>query len=250
MATFSDTHLPTPQRHVEVDAARLLLILNRFALLIDDHAKKLRGFPQRPTVRYFTPEYKLQKLDFLVRYPTYFAYELIELYRLEVLPASEQSNVMEIVRKILSDQEPDLKTSLYQRYLRGAYERLDIVEAWWYSRELVYRVLERKGHVSSAARPQKYYFLTEKGENTAKSLIEHVEHAQWYDSRISLVHQYFGKLSAADLKKLQYSHKPYREAQLNEEIPDLPLDELLDRFDDVFGEELGITISKLNYGDI
>lgn len=235
-------HSSEPFRYIEVDAARLLLILNQFALLIDSTVRELKCYPKHCIIRYFTPEYKLQKLDFLVRYPTYFAYELIELCRLGVTSSISHREVMKIVRSILAEEEPDLRTNLYQKYLRGAYERLDAVEAWWHSRELVYRGLERRGALGSASRPQKYYFLTRKGEEVAKSLIANVKHAQWYDARISLLHKTFGNLSATDLKALQYSHKPYREAQLNEEIPDLPLEELIANFERVFNEPLGLDI--------
>jgi hypothetical protein len=231
-------------RYVEVDAARLLLILNRFALAVDNEASQLQCWPKQPVVRYFTPEYKLQKLDFLVRYPTYFAYELVELHRMQVNSARERDEIKSIVRMVLRDKEPDRRTGLYRKFLRGAYERLDLVESWWHSRNLVYRGLERRGDIGSAARPQKYYFLTEKGEEVATELVAAVEHAQWYDGRIRLIHKYFGELSAEELKALQYSHPPYREAQLAEEILDLSLDELLTNFERVFGEPMGVDLEQ------
>lgn len=229
-------------RYVEVDAARLLLILNTFSIAIDNKAKQLKSYPSRSVIRYFTPEYKLQKLDFLIRYPTYLAYELVELHRLRIEPISPRMEIMKIVRSILAEKEPDLRTAIYRKYLRGAYEQLDQVESWWYSRELVYSAFERRGGSDSPSRPQKYYFLTKKGEAVAKDLVENIEHAQWYNERIALAHKYFGHLSAGFIKKLQYSHEPYRKAQINEEIPDLPLEELTSSFEDVFEEPLGVEI--------
>jgi hypothetical protein len=223
-------------RHTEVDAARLLLILHQFAVIIDDVCAQLKCLPPRPVVRYFTPEYKLQKLDFLLRYPTYFAYELIELYRLEIPTACDGDAIKKIVRLILSDQEPDRRTDLYRKFFRGAYERIDRVEEWWYSRQLVYRRTEPRG----AARPQKYYFLTEKVETIVTHLVSNVPHAAWYDKRLRLLHQYFGELSAEQLKNLQYSHPAYRNAQLSEEIPDLSLEELIMHFEQTFEEAIGV----------
>ena len=74
-----------PERFVEVDAARLLLILARFARGSEELPAHLRCLPVYPFVRYFTPEYYLHKLDFLLRYPRYFIYELTELFRLGVI---------------------------------------------------------------------------------------------------------------------------------------------------------------------
>lgn len=227
-------------KYVEVESVRLLLILNRFALPVDDKARQLQCWLEQPVVRYFTPEYKLQKLDFLVRYPTYFAYELIELHRMQVHSARDRDEIMSIVRTILSDKEPDRRTDLYQKFLHGAYERLDAVESWWHSRKLVYRGFERRGDINSTARPQKYYFLTEKGEQIATELVAAVEHARWYDERICLIHRHFSGFSAEELKRLQYSHPPYREAQLADEIPDLSLNELFTNFERIFGEPVGV----------
>ena len=69
-----------PERFLEVDAARLLIILFRFSEEITEEISGLSCFPSRPVVRYFTPEYYLQKLDFLLRNPGYFIYELIEAW--------------------------------------------------------------------------------------------------------------------------------------------------------------------------
>jgi hypothetical protein len=227
------------ERYIEVDAARLLLILHQFSVEIDEQAQQLKCFPyHHPVVRYFTPEYRLQKIDFLVRYPTYFAYELIELHCMGESCASDRHAIIRIVRDVLENQEPELMTDLYRKFLRGAYERLDQVESWWHSRRLVFRGLEGRGTVGSPARPHKYYFLTEKAEKVAVDLLDNVDHAKWYGDRIKQIHFYFGGFSAEKLKNLQYSHKPYRDAQLNEYIPDLPIEDLSNYFEQVFDESL------------
>ena len=59
--------------------ARLLLLLHTFAQEIPPQLRQQRWFPSQPVAYHFTPEYHLQKLDFLLRYPAYLAYELIEL---------------------------------------------------------------------------------------------------------------------------------------------------------------------------
>lgn len=225
-----------PEGFVQVDAARLLLILARFAVPIDDQVQRLPCFPDHEVARHFTPEYYLQKLDFLVRYPGYLAYELTELHRLDIEAARDRDGVKRLVRTVLREREPELMTLPFRRFWRGAYERLDDVEAWWYSRRLVYTALEPKG----GARPQKHYFLTDLAESEARRLVSAVEHAHWYAQRIDLIYRFFGSMSAARVKELQYSHEAYRQAQLNEVIPDLPPEEIAANFARVFGETFGV----------
>jgi hypothetical protein len=227
-----------PERFVEVDAARLLLMLTCFSTPVTDDTRRLRCFPHHDVVRHFTPEYYLQKLDFLLRYPGYLAYELTELHRLGIDAAQDRSEIAELVRSVLREREPELLTVPFRKFWRGAYERLDDVEAWWYARQLVYTGIEPTG----GGRPQKHYFLTALAETEAERLVTAVEHARWYAERIALIHRFFGALSAARIKELQYSHHAYRDAQLNEAIPDLPPYEIGENFARVFGEPLEVNV--------
>jgi hypothetical protein len=51
--------------------------------------------------------------------------------------------------------------------------------------------------------------------------VSNVPHARWYADRIEQIHRFMGHLSAADIKARQYRHAKYKEANLNEYIPDL-----------------------------
>ena len=227
-----------PERFLEVDAARLLLILDQFAVSVQEGDQHLPFYPKHDVERHFTPEYYLQKLDFLLRYPGYLAYELAELHRLRVDAAHDGQEVKGLIRAVLRDREPELLTLPFRKFWRGAYERLDDVEAWWYARELVYTALEPKGE----SRPQKHYFLTARASSESKRLVADVSHARWYAERLRLIHRFFGGLSAARIKELQYRHEAYRQAQLNEVIPDLPAEEIEQNFADVFGEDLEVEL--------
>jgi hypothetical protein len=224
-------------RPLEVDVARLLLILYRFARIPDDAVQGLRCWPDHEVSRYFSPEYHLQKLDFLVRYPSYLAYEMVELHRLGRGAAVDRDSTMRDVRGILAAREPELRTLEFRRFLRGAHENLDAVESWWHSRKLVYTELETRGEPGSGARPTKYFFLSPEGERVAANLVGGVEYARWYADRIQLIQRYFGSFSAAELKDMQYQHPAYRDAPLGAPIPDLDIADVEQHFTHVFGVE-------------
>jgi hypothetical protein len=223
-----------PERFVEVDAARLLLILTTFAHPIEKHVTNLRCYPPHKVAAYFTPEYYLQKLDFLLRYPDYFIYEIVELYRLGKTADIDRDEIITVVRSVLADNEPELMNKPFRRFWYGTYERLDDVEGWWYGRNLIYARHEPRTN----RRPQKYYFLTDLAYTVADKLIQEVEHSRWYDRRVSILHRFFGHLSAAEVKQLQYAHPQYHEAQLNEMIPNISYDEIARQFTTVFNEPL------------
>jgi len=237
-------HGTRPQGWVEVDAARLLLILARFARLPDATTRRLPCLPFDPFMRHFASEYYLQKLDFLLRYPAYFVYELTELHHAGDDAAANAEEVKATVRRILADEEPELQTIPFRKFWRGAHERLDNVEAWWLARRLVYTKFEPRGR----AAPLKHYFLTEQGVAVADRLRTNLDHAAWYAERIGEIHRYMGHLSAADIKARQYRHDRYRSAQINELIPDLTVAEIRQSFEDVFGEPLEVPIGQETSG--
>ncbi len=237
-------HGVRPQGWVEVDAARLLLVLARFARPADAITRRLPCLPSDPFESHFASEYYLQKLDFLLRYPAYFVYELTELHYAGDEAASDADEVKATIRRILTDEEPELQTIPFRKFWRGAYERLDNVEAWWLARRLVYTKFEPRG----LSAPWKHYFLTEQGVAIANQLRDNLDHAAWYAERIGEIHRYMGHLSASDIKARQYRHERYRRAQINELIPDLTVGEIRQNFEDVFGETLEVPIGQETNG--
>jgi len=226
-----------PEGFVEVDAARLLLILDRFARSASDLTFPRSCTPTESFVAHFASEYYLQKLDFLLRYPAYFIHELTELYQAGDPAASDRALIVRTIRQINTDNEPELQTIPFRKFWRGAYERLDDVESWWWSRGLVYVKFEKRGN----AAPWKHYFLAQVGKDVAARLVANVPHAAWYGRRIGQIHAFMGHLTAVDIKARQYRHARYRDANLNQFIPDLSAEEIADNFEQVFGEKLGAT---------
>ncbi len=231
-------HGVRPEGFLEVDAARLLLVLARFARPASEKTYPPACKPADPFVAHFASEYYLQKLDFLLRYPAYFIHELTELYQSGDPAAADRDLITSTIRKIHGDREPELQTIPFRKFWRGAYERRDDVEAWWWSRGLVFVKFELRG----TAAPWKHYFLTKTGREIADKLVKDVPHAKWYADRIGQIHRFMGHLTAADIKARQYKHAKYREANLNEFIPDLTAEEIAENFRQVFGESMEVPV--------
>ena len=230
-------HGVKPEGFLEVDAARILLVLARFARQVSERTYPIGCAPADLFVAHFASEYYLQKLDFLLRYPAYFIHELTELYQARDPATADRALITSTIRKIHSDREPELQTIPFRKFWRGAYERRDDVEAWWWARGLVYVKFEVRG----TAAMWKHYFLTQAGRDVAARLVSNVPHAKWYADRIEQIHRFMGHLSASNIKDRQYRHAKYREANLNEYIPDLTAEEIADNFRQVFGEPLEVT---------
>ncbi len=201
-----------PEGFVEVDAARLLLIVNKFSEPKESETYPDQCIPSSPFIAHFASEYYLQKLDFLVRYPGYFVFELIELFNAGDPHASDREEIMDMIQQICTDREPEFQTIPFRKFWRGAYERRTDVERWWWSRGLVFTRFQLRGN----APPWKHYFLTQTGRDVAERLVDAVEEAQWYENRIDQIYRFMGHLTASDIKKRQYQHDRYREANLNE----------------------------------
>jgi len=226
-----------PQGFVEVDAARLLLLLDRFATAPDDETRGLACAARVTFERHFASEYYLQKLDFLLRYPRYFAFEVIELHAAADGPAVNRTEAMATVRSALAEGEPELNTEPITKFWRGAYERRDQVEAWWFCRALVFVGRERRGDSPG----WKHYFLTAKGAEVARRL-RSVEEVGWYVRRIDEIHRFLGHLRPSQLKERQYRYQPYRDARLNQPIPDLSARDVEENFRQTFNEPLGVPL--------
>jgi hypothetical protein len=79
----------------------------------------------------FRTEVKIQALDFLLRYPDFFACELIKV--LDERPGIDQREIELIVKGIFKDSEPEIRTEEMQKFFHGAYESIDDAIAYLFS---------------------------------------------------------------------------------------------------------------------
>jgi hypothetical protein len=189
--------------------------------------------PNEPHLtRVFHSEVKIQKIDFLIRYPSYLCYELLRSYEEENSPTATE--VKYIVRNIFRNNEPTINTDEMKRFFYGAYEELDDIIAFLKSVNLV----DLKSQKNALLRDvKKVYFVTDYGVERVKNGLTQVPAAQWYIDRCKLIKTYFGDKSGSDLKRRQYDIEQYKETPLGSYIADIE-DQVRAKFYTFFGEML------------
>lgn len=217
------------QRSVEQDAVRILFIL-RFCGVPLPLQLPFSNNDQDYFVYRIDSETKLQKLDFWIRYPDYLCLALL-------LTCSQgwdkrdafKQQVKISVRSIIENEEPQLRLKPMLKYLRGAYEPLDTVISFLYSRGLVLPIFQ-KTHT--------YYDLTRRGDIAVSGLIQECPETHWYKERCKLITHFFGALSGIELRQLQYEEAEYKSANMSELITPIDTEKIAHRFKQVFGESL------------
>ncbi|MFB3167450.1 hypothetical protein P5G62_010050 [Neobacillus sp. 179-C4.2 HS] len=211
------------------DKLRILLILYFFSSKVEKEEELNAGYN-----RVFKSEVRIQKIDFLIRYPDYLSFELLLL--LENPDFHEnRTEIKQIVRNIFNTQEPELRRNDMLRYFFGAYEDIDDIIAFFVSNGFV--VYRSSKNVDGRV-VDKIYYLT----NLAITRIENeilisLEKARWYKDRCQLIKKFFGNLSGSELKIRQYQYEEYRNTPINEYIKGIK-NKVKDMFLDTFEEEL------------
>ncbi|NED07619.1 hypothetical protein G3I55_38985 [Streptomyces sp. SID6648] len=153
---------------------------------------------------------RLQKLDFWVRNPDYLAYELMNEY----VAAPDVPRLLELAEEILESEEPDLRRFPMLRYKYGAFEELDDALA-----PLVERGLLRKTQVLGRERVVEHiYFLLERGQQVAQSMVTEAPALAWYVERTRLVVDLVDGLGGTQLKDRQYLLQDYADTPWRQHI--------------------------------
>lgn len=206
------------------DRIRIFLILYIFSEEITEQNSTLYK-------KVFKSEVRLQKIDFLLRNPDYFSYELL-LFAQE--GKFDLDDVKTIVKEIFNTREPSIRRLEMERFFFGAYENIDDVISFLKSIDFIDYQSKRSTDMKKI---DKHYYITqfayEKFENSLKELPT----IQWYINRCMLIKQYFGDLNGSQLKILQYQIEEYRNTSYKEYINDIQ-DEVKKIYLELCGEEL------------
>lgn len=210
---------------------RILLILYFFSEDIELDSDLRPEF-----IKVFKSEVKIQKIDFLIRYPDYLASEL--LFLLETSNSQVVKNeIKRIVRDIFRSREPELRKEEMSRFFFGAYEDIDDIISFLVSRDFIRYESKRSidGRVFDKA-----YYLTGFGINKIENeILTSLINANWYTERCKLIKRFFGDLSGSELKFRQYQHEEYKNTPLNHYINGVE-EEVKNKFLEIYGEELEI----------
>lgn len=210
---------------------RILLILYFFSEKVKEDERE-----NTEHIRKFKSEVRIQKIDFLIRYPDYLSAELLWLIESnQIQEDSSIENIKNIIKKIFGENEPEIKRDDMLRYFYGAYEDIDDIISFLVSVGFI--DFKSKRSVSGKVYEKEYY-LTVLGINKIENdILTGIPKAIWYKERCELIGQYFGDLSGTELKVRQYQHEEYRNTPLNEYINGIQ-SEVISKFSSIFGEEL------------
>lgn len=208
---------------------RILLILYFFSEELDSDAE------YRPEYeKVFKSEVKIQKIDFLVRYPDYLASELLYLIESNN-PKANKDEIKDIIIDIFNNQEPELRRDEMLRFFFGAFEDIDDIIAFLVSKNFIKYESKRS---SDGRIFDKLYYLSSFGVRKIEDeILTNLEKANWYKERCKIIHKYFGDLTGSELKFRQYQHEEYKNTPLNQYINGID-EEVKNKFLDVYGEEL------------
>jgi hypothetical protein len=206
------------------DRLRILLILYYFSEPYQDELYTER-------VKVFRTEVRIQKIDFLLRYPSYLCYELLELVRSN---NSLRYEVKKIVKDIFDSDEPVLRTQEMMRFFYGAWEDLDNIISFLKS----VNFLDFEAKKDTLLRDtNKYYYLKKEANHKIENELIKVSSADWYFKRCFIIKKYFGDFSGTELKILQYKNETYAHATLGEKIKDVE-EEVKEYYHYLFNETL------------
>lgn len=192
------TDLKTTTR--EQDAVRLLMLL-RWA----SDASLPAGHPDK-AVSCIAGEQRLQAMDFWLRNPDYLAEEYLEL-----VPA--EAEAWDIARRIIEDEEPDLRTYPMLRYRYGAWEPLD--DSLGLLRTYGLATDVRHGEQLQGRRD---FFLLESGRVAADELGADIPELGWYAERAQQVRRIAGEEGGTALKLRQKLQGEYLDTGWHDHI--------------------------------
>jgi hypothetical protein len=206
------------------DRIRIFLILYIFS-------EEISGQDSMLYKRVFKSEVRIQKIDFLLRNPDYFSYELL-LFAKE--SKFDKNEIKEIVKEIFDTKEPIIRRLEMERFFFGAYEDIDDVISFLKSIDFIDFKSKRSIDLKTI---DKHYYITEFSHSKFKNSLKQLPSIQWYLKRCNLIKQYFGDLNGTQLKVLQYQITEYRDASYKEYISDIQSD-VKKLFSEMYGEEL------------
>jgi len=188
------------------DAVRLLLLVDGAAEPVDEPPP-----PAAPNgaVGVLRTQVLLQKLDFWLRNPDYFANMLLDRFE-----EGGDVALLDHAERILTSEEPEVRGYPMLRYRFGAYEPLDSALSVLAGAGLVFRRREGK----PGRTKQHNYYLTALGRQVARDIVAQESALQYYVERVALLVDVTAGRGGTKLKDEQYLQQEYAGTAYNARI--------------------------------
>ncbi len=187
------------------DALRLLFLLVEGSdAIVPPHAAG--------AVRIFRGEARLHALDFWVRYPDYLAAELLDRYE-----RGGNAQDLDLARRIMEMEEPDVRRVPMIRFFFGAYDPIDTAMSVLSSRRLV----SVTGRKSGGKVHETDFLVMPGGVALTGEAVRKAPVLGWYAERSRVVVELAGKRTGAALKDAQYQRSYYAGTEHGAEIPSI-----------------------------
>ncbi|MBF0339370.1 MAG: hypothetical protein HQL95_00225 [Magnetococcales bacterium] len=196
---LSNTQRGSRQR----DAIRLLFVLKAGCepLLHEDESG---------ASHIFRGEARLHAMDFWVRYPDYLADELLDLYE-----QKHDASLIEQVRRIFTEDEPDLRRIPMMRWRWGAFDRIDTAIAHL----AVSKLIKLRKRQSGKKTIENEFLLFPDAISLVDRIPKEFPVLSWYDRRTRLVAWLAGDQGGNDLKQQQHKRIEYHATPMGQSIP-------------------------------
>lgn len=188
------------------DAVRLLLLIEGAAGPVPDPPP---AAAPAGAVGVLRTQVLLQKLDFWLRNPDYFANMLLDRYE-----DGGDRSLLDDAERILLSEEPEVRRYPMLRYRFGAFEPLDSALSVLAGAGLVFR--RREG--TPGRTRQHSYYLTERGRSVAREIVSEEPALRYYVDRVALLVTVTAGRGGTELKDEQYLQQEYAGTAYNARI--------------------------------
>lgn len=188
-------------------ATRLLILLDVLGDDVED------GAPPS-AVKVISSLTRLEKLDFWLRNPDYLADELLTEYEAGNLGWEALNGH---ARRMLAGSAPALHRYPMERYLYGAYERIDDALAILKS----YGQIAHRRASESGSRSRRDYYLLDPGRQTLVRMRAAIPDLQWYDLQAEAIRLIADSKVGVAARRRQYEQPEYESAPIGTVIPEI-----------------------------
>lgn len=203
------------------DRFRILLIIYSFG--------EQTGDAEFPLV--FYSEIKIQAIDFFIRNPDHLALQLLSLAE---EGTKDPAAIKPIVKKIYRDGEPEIRRVEMEKFFYGAFEDIDDIIAFLYSRGLVKYESKLRTNQTVA---EKHYYITAKANTIIEKARSSISAAKWYFNRCEIIKVYLGDAKGTELKARQYQVEEYSTTPYKDKIQGVD-EYVYEKFQALYGQKL------------